>query len=50
MKSSSITALAMALALSFPALASDLPNASLTPGAINQEITQQPVAFVLIVS
>ncbi len=33
----------LALALTFPALASDLPNPSLTPGAINPEITQQNI-------
>jgi hypothetical protein len=33
----------LALALSFPAFASDLPNPTLTPGAINQEITQQNI-------
>jgi hypothetical protein len=43
MKSSSIIALALALTLSFPAFASDLPNPSLTPGAINPEITQQNI-------
>jgi hypothetical protein len=33
----------LALALSFPAFASDLPNPSLTPGAIDNSITQQNI-------
>jgi hypothetical protein len=33
----------LALALSFPAFAADLPDPSLTPGAINPEITQQDI-------
>jgi hypothetical protein len=32
-----------ALAITFPAWASDLPDSSLTPGAINSEITQQNI-------
>src|ERR1039457_6625231 len=42
MKSSSIIALALAVAIP-QAWASDLPNPSLTPGAITQEITQQNI-------
>src|SRR5665647_496184 len=33
----------LALVLSFPAWASDLPDPSLTPGAINPEVTQQNI-------
>jgi hypothetical protein len=33
----------LALALSIPAWASDLPNPSLTPGAINPNVTQQNI-------
>jgi hypothetical protein len=33
----------LALTLSFSAFASDLPNPSLAPGAINPEITQQNI-------
>lgn len=35
--------LILALALSSPALASDLPDPSITPGAINTEVTQQNI-------
>jgi hypothetical protein len=41
--SRAILTITLALAFSFPAFASDLPNPSLTPGAINPEITQQNI-------
>jgi hypothetical protein len=41
--SRAIIGVSLALAFSFPAWASDLPDSSLTPGAINPEITQQNI-------
>ncbi len=41
--SQSLVGATLALALSFPAFASDLPDPSLTPGAINNSITQQNI-------
>jgi hypothetical protein len=41
--SQSIVTTTLALALSFPAFASDLPNPQLTPGAIDNSITQQNI-------
>ena len=39
----------LVLALSFPAWASDLPDPSLTPGAINPEVTQQNIHSTICV-
>jgi len=38
-----------ALVLSFPAWASDLPNPSLTPGAINPDVTQANIQSTVCV-
>lgn len=39
----------LALALSFPVWASDLPNLALTPGAINLDVTQENIQFTICV-
>ncbi len=39
----------LALAISFPSWASDLPDPSLTPGAINLEVTQQNIRSTVCV-